>query len=190
MEDGYVKFKPHLKKSDIVNKKDTEDLNVVREKLRKKDLIGMKENGVGFGNISKRFKKGFLITATSTGGKKVLSSDDYSYVYDYSIDDNELFCKGEKVASSESLTHASIYGANSEIGAVIHIHSIKLWKKYFGKLPTTSKDAEYGTSKLAKETAKKVDGSKGLIIMGGHKEGIIAYGKGIEEAYNELKKIL
>ncbi len=190
MEDGYVKFETHLKKSGKIKEEDVEDLNRFREKLRKKNLIGMKENGVGFGNISKRFKEGFLVTATATGGKKKLSAEDYSYVYRYSIENNELFCKGEKVASSESLTHASIYKENPSIGAVIHIHSEKLWEKYFGDLRTTPKEAEYGTPMIAEETAKKVGGRKGLIVMGGHREGILAYGKNLEEAYKELENII
>ena len=190
MEDGYVKFETHLEKSDVVDKKDIQELNSVREKLRKKNLIGMKDNGVGFGNISKRFKEGFLVTATATGGKEVLTSEDYSYVYNYSIENNELFCKGKKEASSESLTHAAIYGANPEIGAVIHIHSLEMWEKYLGELPTTPKDAEYGTPEIAEATKEKVDGTKGLIIMGGHKEGILAYGEGIRDAYNQVEKIL
>ncbi|MFW6026911.1 MAG: class II aldolase/adducin family protein, partial [Candidatus Woesearchaeota archaeon] len=139
MEDGYIKFNVHLKKEKVIKKEEIKELNRYRNKLKEMNLIGMKDNGVGFGNISIKYKKGFIITASKTGGIENLKLKDYSYVYDYDLDKNELYCKGYKNASSESLSHAAVYESNSKIKSVIHVHSMELWEKHLGKIPTTSK---------------------------------------------------
>lgn len=189
MTDGYIKFNIHLKKEKKFDKKDIKELNKYRQKLKEMNLIGIKENNVGFGNISQKFKNGFIITASKTGGIKKLSIKDYSYVYDYDLNKNELFCKGYKNASSESLSHAAVYESNNKINSVIHIHSIDLWKKYYNKLPTTSIDAKYGTVEMAKQIKEKIKKESGVIIMGGHEEGIITYSPSIKTSFEKIKNL-
>jgi len=53
-------------------------------------------------------------------------------------------------------------------------------------LPTTSKEIEYGTPEMAFEISKimklpETQNTK-VFVMGGHKEGLISFGKTIEEA--------
>ena len=90
------------------------------------------------------------------------------------------------MASSESLSHAVIYDCSPETNAVIHIHNMIIWKDHIHKLPTTSPDVLYGTIDMAKEIIrlfKKTDvGSIKKIIMGGHQEGLIAFGSSLDEA--------
>ncbi len=189
MEDGYIKFKIERIDKKIINDSDIKELNIFRKKLKDMNLVGMKDNGVGFGNISIRYKKGFIITASATGGIKELTSNDYSYVYKHNLNENKIFCKGLKNASSESLSHAVIYEKNKNINSVIHIHSKKLWDKYYNKLPTTDPKASYGTVEIAKDIKNKIEGDEGIIVMGGHEEGIISYSKNLSNAFKKIKKL-
>jgi hypothetical protein len=68
----------------------------------------------------------------------------------------------------------------------VHIHSRKLWEKYLDVLPTTNKGVQYGTPEMAIEIMRviKIEETqiKKVIVMGGHFEGIISFGKTVEEA--------
>ena len=59
-------------------------------------------------------------------------------------------------------------------------------------MPTTVKSALFGTTEMANEI-KRILKSENLnpkvIVMGGHEEGIISFGKNIEDAFNELMRI-
>jgi ribulose-5-phosphate 4-epimerase/fuculose-1-phosphate aldolase len=121
-----------------------------------------------------------------------LSNKDYSFVSSWDIDNNSLKCSGGTKASSESMTHGAVYDCNSQIGAVVHIHNLKYWKTFINKLPTTNKHATYGTPEIANEIKrlyKETDfKTKKVAVLGGHKEGIISFGKNIKEAYNNILK--
>jgi L-ribulose-5-phosphate 4-epimerase len=96
-------------------------------------------------------------------------------------------------ASAESLTHAAIYEALPEVGAVVHIHCFELWKKLLNNYPTTSKEIEYGTPEMALAvqilSAGMENSEEKIIIMGGHREGILAFGKNLEDATTQIIKI-
>lgn len=49
------------------------------------------------------------------------------------------------------MTHGAVYEADSSIKAVVHIHNFQMWEYLLHKIPTTSKDALYGTPEIAKE---------------------------------------
>ena len=110
---------------------------------------------------------------------KNLSKKHYSLVKNYEINKNSVHCEGLSKASSESLTHAAIYETNMEVNAVIHIHNKCMWNKYLNDLPTTDKKAEFGTPEIALEIKKLANKNSGIIIMGGHPEGIIVYGESL-----------
>jgi len=99
---------------------------------------------------------------------------------------NAIWCRGVVKASAESMSHAAVYAANTEVGAVVHIHNLQLWEKYLDVLPTTSKEIEYGTPEMAFAISKIMTQQETLdrkvFVMGGHKEGVIAFGKTVEEA--------
>ena len=68
----YIKFNCNLIKG-TVEKEKIEELNYWRNKLFEMGLIGVYENGVGFGNISERTQGNkFIITGSTTGGKEKL----------------------------------------------------------------------------------------------------------------------
>jgi ribulose-5-phosphate 4-epimerase/fuculose-1-phosphate aldolase len=99
---------------------------------------------------------------------------------------NTIWCRGSIRASAESMSHAAIYLANSEVGAVVHIHSRQLWDKLIDVLPTTAKSIEYGTPEMAYEIGRIMTLpetlNKKVFVMGGHEEGIVSFGNTVEEA--------
>lgn len=158
-------------------------------------LIGSFPDGIGYGNVSIRTGSDqFIISGTATGNKKELTETDYSFVTRYNIEKNEVECTGLSKASAESLSHAAVYLGDPEIQSVIHIHNLVLWERYLDVLPTTPQTAEYGTPELAfailKLFEKKEVSTSQVIIMGGHKEGIITFGKSVEGAGLNMLKLL
>lgn len=194
-DEGYIKFNLNWEEKGFDFKdKDFLQINSYRNKLYELELIGAFPDGTGFGNISIRYNKNeFIISGSATGNIKNLSKNDYSLVKDYNINKNSVHCEGLTKVSSESLTHAAIYETNQEVNAVIHIHHETMWSRYLDDLPTTDKKAEFGTPEIAMEIKKLANHNSGIIIMGGHQEGIIAYGKSLFETeeiilnyYNKL----
>ncbi len=195
MGEGYIKFKCLLSE-EISGLSDANYrlLNKWRNKLYQLGLIGCYPGGIGYGNISIRSGEGFMITGTATGCREKLFKDDYVRVNHYDIVNNEIRCIGKIRASAESLTHAAVYEARSETRAVIHIHSLELWEKYSGVLPTSPYTAEYGTPEIALAVRnlclnERLTNNE-VIIMGGHKEGIIAYGNNLDDAGNKILAML
>jgi ribulose-5-phosphate 4-epimerase/fuculose-1-phosphate aldolase len=190
-ETGYVKYECDWEKTDPFDLPQIKYLNLCREKLYQLGYVGAYPNGIGYGNISVRLEHNlFLITGTSTGNFEVLTNEHYTKVTAYHFAQNRLTCKGPVKASAESLTHAAVYECDMETQAVIHIHDKKMWDKLLGKVPTTSPDVEYGTPQMAleifrlfKETDVKT--SK-ILVMAGHEEGIISFGKNLNEALEIL----
>lgn len=193
MEEGYIKFRCNWIEGECDSQERISKINVVRDKLYSLGLIGAYPDGIGFGNISIRGSDlEFLITGSATGGIEHLDQNHFSLVTEYDIRKNSLTCIGPVKASSESLTHAMIYECSLETNAVIHVHSADLWKKLMNKVPTTSADAAYGTVEMADAIRKLFDDKdvvrEKIIVMGGHPEGILAFGKGLEEALSILLK--
>lgn len=187
-EKGYIKFNCSRIKSNPIPLSKLIEINKWRNKLYYLDLIGVYGNGISFGNISIRVNnlEQFIITGSATGSIKSLDGSHYAKVVDFDLEKNSLICEGPIKASSESLTHAVIYQIDKKINAVIHVHNLNLWKKLINRIPTTSKKAEYGTPEIAKEVIrlfKETDvKNKRILVMKGHKEGIVSFGKDLNEA--------
>jgi dihydroxyacetone kinase DhaKLM complex PTS-EIIA-like component DhaM len=68
-----------------------------------------------------------------------------------------------------------------------------LWEKLLNDYPTTSEEIEYGTPEMALAVqslaAEMGMSDEKIIIMGGHQEGILAFGKNLEEATTQIIKI-
>ncbi|MDQ6983286.1 MAG: class II aldolase/adducin family protein, partial [Ghiorsea sp.] len=92
-----------------------------------------------------------------------------------------------------SLSHAMIYEVHHGIGAVIHVHSNALWQMMIdtNALVTT---AEYGTTEMVHEIASLYQSRNpfedNAFVMKGHEDGIITFGKNIEEAELRLYHII
>jgi L-ribulose-5-phosphate 4-epimerase len=188
MTEGYIKFNCDWIKQEL--NEDITEINKWRNKLYSLNLIGAYENGIGFGNISIREGNNFIITGSKTGGIENLTNNHFTKVTNWYFNKNNLTCAGPIEASSESLTHAAIYTSNSNINAVIHVHNLNLWEKLIHKIPTTDEKAEFGTPEMAYEIIRLFRENqitkKRILVMGGHKEGIISFGKNLKEAGNVL----
>ena len=186
MDEGYIKFNCSWIRSKPIDSKKLGRINQWRDKLYRLGLIGAYEDGIGYGNMSLRDGKNFIITGSATGNLSVLDASHYTRVTGFSIEKNSLTCKGPAIASSESLTHAALYTASPEINAVIHVHSDRFWKKLSGKVPTSSKEILYGSPEMANEIIRLYRESdlkdKKILVMAGHSGGIITFGKSLEEA--------
>jgi ribulose-5-phosphate 4-epimerase/fuculose-1-phosphate aldolase len=194
MEEGYIKYHCNWIQEEVIKPEQIHDINTWRNLLMKQGYIGMYDNGIGFGNISMRIDEHtFMISGSATGGIKELTADHYALVTDFNLTHNQLTCKGMTTASSESLTHASIYACSKETNAVVHIHHKEKWSSLFNHAATTDPSIAYGTPEMAFAIQNlilqdKVGPSK-IIVMGGHVEGLISYGKTMEEAAMAFLKI-
>jgi ribulose-5-phosphate 4-epimerase/fuculose-1-phosphate aldolase len=192
-DEGYIKYRSHWSKGPAPVAAAAEQMEQWRRPLFDAGLIGQYEDQlVSFGNISIRCGKPgqFLITGTQTGHVVHSNEEHYSLVTDYDIQSNELSCTGPSQASSEALTHASIYEIDPAINAIVHVHSKSLWDRYLGVLPTTHLDAPYGTPAMAQEFQRLYSEtafrSKGLAVMGGHAEGLLSVGTTLEQAARRI----
>ena len=195
MGEGYVKFNCLFsRESSGLSKDNYVILSKWRNKLYHLGLLGCYPGNIGYGNISIRSGAGFIITGTATGCREKLMKDDYVRVDGYDFLKNEVHCTGKIRASAESLTHAAVYEARPETMAVIHIHNLELWEKNNGIMPTSPDTAEYGTPEIALALRSlclnnTFTGNE-VIIMGGHKEGIIAFGKDLDAAGGKILGML
>jgi L-ribulose-5-phosphate 4-epimerase len=195
MKEGIIKFRCEWTQATLaVDSGVLEALQRWRTTLRKAGLIGVLPDGVGFGNLSVRAEdQSFLITGSGTGGLAELDSSHYSLVTEYHIQENVVHCRGQALASSESLSHAALYIARPDVGAVIHIHSEALWEMQMKLLPTTERGLAYGTPEMALalvEIGRGLDeGQTHTVVMGGHKDGLITFGHDIERAGKEVLRL-
>jgi ribulose-5-phosphate 4-epimerase/fuculose-1-phosphate aldolase len=186
IDEGYIKYNINWI-NEPLKVSVPKQLMVWRDKMHELKQIGhYADINIGYGNISVKTDDGFLISGTQTGDVYPIQPEDFTLVTDYNIQANSVTCKGKIKASSESMTHAAVYEADNSINAIIHIHNPKLWAKLMDKVPTTQKEVPYGTPEMANEifrlfTETKVKEEK-IIVMAGHDEGIISFGKDLDEA--------
>ncbi len=158
-----------------------------RDRMHALRLIGVYQDiNIGYGNISVKCPEGMLISGTQTGHLETLGASEYSLVTDYDIEHNSLDCIGQVKASAESLTHLALYKADSKIKAIIHIHNLEMWERLLHKIPTSDESVPYGTPEMASEIQRLFIESglpeTKLMAMGGHKEGLIAFGATMRQA--------
>lgn len=190
-DEGVIKFKCNWIIEPALPFDTIAALDEWRNKLYNAGLIGQDENGVGYGNISCRLKGNvFIITGSGTGSLKKLNAEHYTRVTDYDFSKNALTSAGPIKASSESLTHAAVYESLSFVNAVFHVHHSALWEKLMSELPSTTPDVEYGTTAMAYEIKRLMANSiileQGILAMGGHRDGVIAFGKDPDNAGKKI----
>lgn len=193
MTEGYIKFNCIWQRDSISLPQETYlQLEAARSALYALGLIGMYPDGIGFGNISARIEKvdSFIITGSATGGRPRLEPSDYAMVTNFQFNENTVFCTGLTKASAESLTHAAVYQSLPDVGAVVHVHCLWLWERCLNEYATTSPEIEYGTPEMAEAVGKLAlevyAGKENIIVMGGHREGILTFGKSLMEATAQI----
>ena len=189
IDEGYIKYQSHWVEAPAPYPDAARELDKWRQPLFRAGLIGHYEDlGIGFGNISVRCGKPaqFLISGTQTGHLANTDGNHYSLVSAYDIKANSVSCIGPVQASSEAMTHAAIYELDAGIGAIVHAHSLALWRQLIDQLPTTDVTIAYGTPEMAEEFRRLFRETdfreQGLAVMAGHDEGLISIGPTLEEA--------
>lgn len=169
-----------------------------REILAQTGLVGQdpaRYGGAGYGNVSGRLppfpgdrgRRAFLITGSQTGGKQHLSPSDYCLVEAYDDRRNWVRSAGPVLPSSESLTHGALYDLSPRIRYVLHGHCPVIWRNAATlALPTTRESVEYGTPEMAWEMRRLYQttslSERRVLAMGGHEDGVVAFGGTLEEA--------
>ncbi len=169
-----------------------------RELLARTQLVGQdpgRYGGAGYGNVSGRVgapsspqgARAMLISGTQTGGIVHLGLQHFCVVerYDYRI--NRVDSHGPIEPSSETMTHGAIYDLGPHIRYVLHAHSPIIWRSASAlRLPTTRRDVAYGTPEMAQEVARlwreTALAETKILAMGGHEDGVISFGRTLEEA--------
>jgi hypothetical protein len=159
--------------------------------------------GAGFGNLSARVgppgaglgHRAMLISGTQTGGLARLGLDDFCLVERYDPRDNHVTSAGLVRPSSESMTHGAIYDLGPHIRAVLHAHAPTIWRRASPlAIPTTRPDVPYGTPEMAQEMTRLRRETplldRQILSMAGHEDGIIAFGRTIDEAGRVLTSYL
>lgn len=162
-----------------------------RNRLHDLGLVGALPDGIGYGNVSARLDAGsFVITGSGTGSVRRISAEHLTLVTAVDFETNRVENAGPVHASSESMTHAAVYRAHRDITSVIHVHSSEIWSRLSGRVPTTRSAAPYGTPAMAEEIARLFRGQRlpchGIVVMGGHVDGIITFGRTFDEAMGYL----
>ena len=194
MIDGVIKYSIEHQTATTPVFSGYEMLEALRSRLFALGLIGEKD-GIGYGNLSMRAEKAksFFISATQSGAKSMLQQEYYPYISDYDFSTFKVISQGKYRPSSEALSHAMIYEIDPKIISVIHIHSLALWEymKAQNRLATT---AEYGTAEMVHEIASLYEHRDPFInnafVMRGHKEGIVTFGRSVQEAELTLYSII
>lgn len=188
-EEGYVKYRCHWHDRALPEQEEEAGLLRLRQRMYERRLVGFdSEQSVGFGNVSHRVQHSeqFLITGTQTGKYPDLARHHLSLVTRVDPARNELFCVGLTAASSEAMTHAAVYAVCPSARVVIHAHHATAWQALGGRYPTTSESVPYGTPEMGREVARLIQhkalSSAGFLVMGGHEEGLLAWGRSVPEA--------
>jgi ribulose-5-phosphate 4-epimerase/fuculose-1-phosphate aldolase len=197
LDEGYIKYESQWTLAPATYPATARQLEQWRVPLFAAGLIGhYPDLDIGYGNISLRARDAgqFLITGTQTGHLESTNEAHYSLVTAYDLERNRVTCTGPLQASSEAMTHASIYDLDPSIAAVVHVHSKALWDKFRLHLPTTSAEVAYGTPEMALEFRRLHEetlfATQGLAVMGGHEEGLISIGDSIEQAATRVLSLL
>ncbi|MDB5308688.1 MAG: class aldolase/adducin family protein [Gemmataceae bacterium] len=187
-ENGYIQFRCDWEPADPPAGAVVAALIAWRDRLYQLGLIGVYPDGIGFGNISARGSTGatFVISGTATGGLPRLGPEHFAEVTAFDFAANSLHCRGPVRASSESLSHAAVYASDPTAGVVIHVHHLGMWDQLRDRIPTTCPRAEAGTPEMAwaieKLLGQPAVRERGVFVMGGHHEGLMAFGRTPDEA--------
>jgi hypothetical protein len=193
--EGAVKYRAIHTMTPAVEVPHWEELDGIRTALYDLRLLGVYENGIGYGNVSMRLTAAgpipsgaFFISGTSTGAVRTLGIEGYCTVLSADISRSRIVSAGPVRASSESMTHSAVYGSCPRVNCVIHIHNRQIFKGMIDdRCSATPQDAEYGTPEIALAIGGCVNKEgEGDIVLKGHHEGLISYAPSIKAAYNRV----
>lgn len=179
MKEGRIRFKTVFVSDQAPGDPKVAVLKEWSERFQRNSLTPVVE-GNYTGNLSFRFREGFVITASGLRSKENLADDCFVYVEGYDQQSNTFYVWGNKLPSSESVMHHLVYRGNAEVNAVFHGHCdvIVANAERLG-LPVTEREYGSGTVELAREVLKVMGDSK-LVVLRNH--GFVALGGSMGEA--------
>ncbi len=209
VDEGAIKFHAAHRREPLEPRRHAElacRLIAWREILAKTGLVGQEPGlygGFGYGNVSGRVgapgrsrrQRAFLITGTQTSGRACVTLDDFCVVERYDERQNRVESHGAILPSSESMTHGAVYDLGPHIRFVFHTHSATIWQRARPlRLPTTDSKAAYGTPEMAREVGRLYHATAlaetQILAMGGHEDGILAFGRTAEEVGEVMLRYL
>jgi len=179
--EGVIKFNLEFQRAPAQALGDIAELNAWRQILFRLGLTGRdpsRYGGLAYGNVSQRANSDrFIVSGTQTGGKPCLTADDYCLVLDFDLEENSICAMGPIEPSSEALTHGAVYSAVPQAGCVLHVHSSEIWRHaQLLNIPLTDKAIAYGTSEMGRAVGQAAkDSTRGIVAMGGHEDGVLAF---------------
>jgi ribulose-5-phosphate 4-epimerase/fuculose-1-phosphate aldolase len=196
-EEGVIKFGLDYTRSPPDPALDIHALSALRQRLWRLGLVGQaadRYGGVGYGNVSRRIRPGelpFLVSGSQTGAREWLGPEHYARVTGCDVQHNRVTATGPIPPSSESLTHGMIYALLEDMQVVLHVHTPELWEQAAKLgLPMSDPHVAYGTPAMAEEVARLLRDpdtpARGLLAMGGHRDGVIAFGETVQAAGSRL----
>lgn len=182
--EGVIKFDLNFRPGPPPAAEQLGELDAWRSIFRRLGLLGQdpaRYDGLGFGNLSRRGAADgeFIISGTQTGSLPRLAPTDYATVTACDPLRNRIEANGATPPSSEALSHGVLYQADRRIHWVMHLHSPEIFALQGPlRLPVTDPAAPYGSPAMAAEIARLASraGWPGLLVMGGHEDGILAFG--------------
>jgi ribulose-5-phosphate 4-epimerase/fuculose-1-phosphate aldolase len=201
-QEGVIKFQLDFTPAPPLPADELTLINQWRAILYQQHLIGQdpyRYGGYGYGNLSVRLApydvtpalRRFVISGSQTGELAELGPEHYAIVTECYPDENRLVAHGPIRPSSESLTHGAVYALDPAIRVVLHVHSPEIWRTAAALgIPITDPLVPYGTPEMAAEVAhlfRSTDmAQRRIFSMGGHEDGIFAFGETAEEAADVL----
>ncbi|MBT9311517.1 class II aldolase/adducin family protein [Leptothoe kymatousa] len=194
-DEGAIKYQCHWRQTEPLPLDPYQALLSYRDRTYIAGLIGVYPDGIGYGNISCRCADNpdhFVISGTQTGHIPQLTIDYYARVTAVDLPQNTVTCEGPVKASSESLTHGSIYQLMPAVQGIIHVHHKGLWQTLLNQVPTTLPTVPYGTPEMAMEMERLTQESSLLddkiFVMAGHEDGVVTFGESLEVADKILQR--
>ncbi len=190
-DEGYVKFQAVWEQAAPLPAPKLAELSHWRNEMHRLHLIGVYENGIGYGNISQRWEGNqFIISGTATGHLASLTPSHFTTLTDFEVEKNTVHCRGPILASSEAMSHAVIYQECPEVQGVIHVHHAELWERLLGHVPTTTEGATYGSPEMANSIINLLRESdlrqQKIFVMRSHSEGVFVFGSTLAQASEVL----
>jgi L-fuculose-phosphate aldolase len=129
------------------------------------------------GNMSTRFGKGFLITASGCN-LGCVEDDEVIFVEEFSLENKWVKYRGCCPPSSETFLHGLLYKKKSDIQSVIHAHDeIATSMELSGVLAETEREEPYGTVELAHICLETFRKGNDIIVLKNH--GYVAIGSSL-----------
>lgn len=195
--EGVIRYRLDYRPGQLPSGADLAGLFRCFKRCREQGLIGRdpgRYDGFAYGNISVRADRGFVISGTQTGGNTVLTRADLAWVQEFDPAHNRLRAAGPARPSSEAMTHGQIYQALPTATAVVHAHSVAIWRRAEALgLPLSAPEAGYGTPEMAAEVRRLLASQRsdcGGLAMGGHEDGVLVYAADMDTACDLMLDLL